>query len=147
MQANYLSDVANTVAATELKSYSIATQISAPGTLAETVVGAFSGAGGAALDRVIITPASALAASDTVFVTVTIAKRTAGGAAVPVIVGTSKTVPGGGTGSWVAWTPVQMPANAGAAVAAGDILTVTIAGTGGGQNVPPCTIEIFTKLS
>lgn len=149
MQGNYTPDVANALAATEIKSFSVAA-LTAGTDLAETVLGAIGPSAGLQIGKVTITPTlagGALTASDTLFVTFTLNKRTAAGSPVVIASGTTKTSGSGGTGSWVAWTPVSIPVVAGAAVAPGDVITLAITHASSGTAVPVSVLELFTSVN
>lgn len=149
MQVNYTPDVGLTLAATEIKSFGIAA-LTAGTDLLETVIGAIGPANGIAIGKATITPtlaAGALTASDTLFVTITINKRTAAGSPVVIASVTTKTTGSGGSGNWVAWTPVNIPVVAGATVAAGDIITIAITHASTGTAVPVSVLEIFSAVN
>lgn len=144
MQVNYTPDVGNTLAATEIKSFGFAGGTAgAASDIAESVVGLIGATTGIALSKVTITPNSTLTASDTLFVTFTIAKRTAAGSPVTVASMTTKTSGSGGSGNWAAWTPVSVPIVAGSTFAANDVITVTATHASTGTAVPQFALELF----
>lgn len=111
---------------------------------AETAIGVVGpGPVNIAIGQVNIHPSAALTADNSNFATITVAKRTAGGGAVTIATATTKTAGGGGTGNWVAWTPLVIPASAGASLAPGDAITVTIAKSGTGVVVPQLWLAGF----
>lgn len=77
-------------------------------------------------------PISALTANNSNYLTITIFKRTAGGASVQLALVTTQIT---GSGNWTAWVPVPIPITA-PAVAAGDVLTFTVTHTGTGVALP-----------
>jgi len=89
-----------------------------------------------AIGAVSIHPQSALTADNTNFATITVAKRTGGGAPVTIASCTTKLVGGGGTGNWTAFTPVAMTVVANAFISPQDTITVTITKSGTGVVVP-----------
>jgi len=99
---------------------------------AETPVGMVAPTAGGDVKSLYYVPNNALTANDTTYATITVNKRTNGGA--PVVIGsvTTQTTAGGGSGNWTAWVPVQIPIVAGSTVAALDVLTyaITKASTG-----------------
>lgn len=148
MQSNYLPDVANSFAATEIKAFVIAGGTAGAGSdISESVIGRIGDSAGFALAKVTITPSAALTASDTLFVTFTVSKRTAGGSGVTVATATTKTSGSGGTGSWVAWTPVTIPLAANITLAAGDVLTITATHASTGTAVPQSILELFVAVN
>lgn len=108
---------------------------------AETTVGRVGSA--FQLGAVHIVPGAALTADPTNNATITVFKRTAGGAATAVAVGVTAASGANATGSWTAWVSVPMTLVSGAFVSAGDVLTVSITKGGSGVVVPQGTIEIY----
>lgn len=147
MNVNNPNDVGLAVAAQEFKSFIIAA-LGAAVDLAETPIGVCGPAAGVAVGAVIINPGpGTLTASDTLFRTITVSKRTAGGSPVTIATGTTKTAASGGTGNWVAWTPVVIPTVAGATLAASDSVSVAITHASTGTAVPASVLEIFTGVN
>lgn len=116
-------------------------------TTAETVIGQQGPNVGFTVGSVTFSPHAALTSNDTSYATITVSKRTAGGAATTIAVATTKTTGGGGTGDWAAWTPVTIPVSAGALVSAKDVLTVTIGKSGSGVVVPQGALEVFAAAA
>lgn len=151
MQANLPPDIANSLAGQEFKS----TQLSA--VVAGTDVAEFSigtvgpyASGGMAIGGGTLTlqaGAGTFTANDTNFTTFTVNKRTAGGAAVPIAIGSTKLTGANATGSMTAWGSVKLTAVAGASVAPGDNITVAITHGGTGLAVPASILELFPALN
>lgn len=119
----------------------LAAQIGAPGTQAEISIGVVGpGPLPISLGSIAIHPAAALTANGSNYVTITVAKRTAGGGAVTL--GTLAT----NVTSWVAWTPINMVLASGAFVTPGDAITVAIAATGTGVTVPQLYLAGFPSI-
>lgn len=81
-------------------------------------------------------PGAALTGDDTDYVTITIKKRAATDYTTAVTVASVTTKLTGGTGSWIAFTPVSLGAITNGDLLVGDILTATIAKAGAGKVVP-----------
>jgi hypothetical protein len=106
--------------------------------LAETPIGMLGpGPYQIAIGSVMIHPQLALTANDSNYATITVSKRTAGGAPVTIASCTTKTLGGGGTGNWTAFAPVAMTVAANAFISPNDTITITIGKTGTGVTVPP----------
>lgn len=151
MQANLPSDIANSLAGQEFKSW-LALAVTAGADQAEIQIGAVGpyAAGGMAIGGGTLTlqgTGATFTASDTNFTTFTVNKRTAGGAAVPILIGSTKLTGANATGSMVAWGNVKLTAVAGASVSPGDVLTYAVTHGGAGLAVPASIIEIFPALS
>ena len=116
----------------------------------ETSLGAIGVTSGLQIGKVTVTPqvvGSTLTASATVFTTITVSKRTAGGAPVTIAQATTNLTANGGTGNWVAWVPVNIPVIAGAAVADGDVITVLTTHASNGTQIPASLLEIFPAVN
>lgn len=146
MQVDYTPDVGNTLAATALQSWPIAA-LAAGTDLAETVIGLQGSTAGMNIASVQVVPSASLTASDTLFRTITVAKRTAGGSPTTIATATTKTSGSGGTGNWTAFVPVVIPLSTGAFIAAGDVVTLTIAHASTGTAVPASQLEIFVAAT
>lgn len=85
-----------------------------------------------------ITPGALLTADNTNYATITIQKRPATDYTTPATVATLVTNVAGG--SWVAFTPKSLGTLTNATLAAGDVLTITIAKAGTGVSVPISTV-------
>lgn len=148
MNVNNQNEVGLTLAATEVKSVAVAAitagSDSAP---AEMSMGALGAATGITIGSASYLTPGTLTANDTNYVTITVYKRTAGGAGVAIAQATTKTSASGGTGNWVAFTPVTIQAIAGAFVSAGDAVTATIVHTAGGVAVPAGVLELFMSVN
>ena len=93
--------------------------------------------------QVTIAPTAAMTNTDNSnYTTITVSKRTAGGSATPIATMTTQTVGGGGSGSWVAWTPMNMTLASGAFVTPGDVITLKAVLTGTGNANPTGTFYI-----
>lgn len=104
-------------------------------TLAETVIAAVSGTGKiTALD---ITPTGAVTASDTVYATITIKARDGIGGTAATVATLVTNVAGG---SWTAFTKKSMGAITNGTLAAGYLLTMTIAKASTGTTLPSFVI-------
>jgi hypothetical protein len=150
MNVNSVSDVGNSVVSTEIKAFNFAGGgAGAASDIAESVLGLIGPAVGFSLSKVTITPNAALTASDTLFVTYTIAKRTAATPGTPVTIATAttKTSGSGGTGNWTAWVPVTIPLVAGLSLAPGDVITVTATHASTGTATPQFALEVFTAAN
>jgi len=151
MQANLPSDIANSLAGQEFKSWLLAAVVAGTdvGEFAIGSVGPFAaggmGIGGGSLT--LQAGAGTFTANDTNFTTFTVNKRTAGGAAVPILLGSTKLTGANATGSMAAWSNVKLTAAAGASVAPGDVITVAITHGGTGLAVPASILEIFPSLN
>lgn len=86
-----------------------------------------------------IVPGANVTANDTDYATITIKKRPASDYTTPATVATLITNVAGG--SWVAFTPKSLGTLTNAAMAAGDVLTATIAKAGSGVSIPISVIE------
>jgi hypothetical protein len=102
-------------------------------TLSETPNGYVPSTQGGNVVSAVYIPTGALTASNSAYATISVFKRTAGGAGVLLAAVTTQIA--GGSGNWTAWVPVSIPVVA-APVSAGDVLTCTITQTGGGVAVP-----------
>lgn len=90
------------------------------------------------LAAIVIHPSAAVVANSSNFATITIAKRTGGGA--PVTLATLDTH----LTSWSAWTPINMVLAAGSVfVSPGDAITVTITKSGAGVVIPQLYLAGF----
>jgi len=150
MNGNYLPDVANQLAGQEIKSALVAaiTAGTDPGEQTLGVVGPCAAGiaiSGARLSLQV--PSGSVTANDTNYTTLTVNKRTAGGAAVPIAAGSFKTTGGGGIGNLAANSSVVLPGVAGATVAPGDLITLTVTHGGGGVAVPASIVELFGSLN
>lgn len=151
MQANVPADIANSLAGQEFKSVALAAVVAGADVAEVSIgsVGAFA-SGGMAIGGGMLTlvaGAGTFTANDTNFTTFTVNKRTAGGAAVPIAIGSTKLTGANATGSMTAWGNVKLTAVAGASVAPGDNLTVAITHGGAGLAVPASLLELFPALS
>ena len=86
------------------------------------------------LSALYIVPGANVTANDTDYATITIKKRPATDYTTPATVATLVTNVAGG--SWVAFTPKSLGTLTNATLAAGDILTATIAKAGSGVTIP-----------
>jgi hypothetical protein len=148
MQMNYPPDVANNVAAQEIKSFTLP-GVSAGTPLLEQPVGCIGPAPeGLAIGACRVSFGnSTVAASNSAYSTIIVSKRTNGGAAVPIASQSTQLTSAGGTGNWAAWTPVSIAIVAGAFVSPGDEITVQVTQTGGGVTTPAGFIEIFPSVN
>lgn len=96
--------------------------------------------------NMVIYSAAALSADPNSYAAVNIFKRTAGGAAVLLAQGSTTPTGSGGTGNWSQWTPVTVTAQAGATVAPGDGLSISVTKAGAGVAVPICSVSLFTQV-
>ena len=144
MHVNVPIDVAQTVACAGLALWQKSdADGSAAAATAETVIGGM-GPGvpsgqGIGLGSVKYIPAAALTGDPTNNATITVNKRTAGGAAVPIATLTTTAV----AGNWVAWVPVTIPLVANQFISPGDVLTVAITKGGTGVVVPQGQLEVY----
>lgn len=104
-------------------------------TTAETIIGRACGAMPIG-HTLYLSPQAALTADNTNYATITISKRTAGASKTTVATLTTQ-ISGGG--SWVAFTPIEIPLTA--AVAAGDTLQIEIAKAASGVAVQPFVLQ------
>lgn len=142
MQKMYPPSIADCLASTALLGWTIPTQLANGTDIAETVVGEFgTGSAGMPLSAIHYIPNAAMALSGTLGVTFTVAKRTAGGAAVTL--GTFTTV----STAMVAWTPAVFTLSAGAFVGAGDVVTIKSTHLSTGTATPPGELCIFTSAT
>jgi hypothetical protein len=84
-----------------------------------------------------INPAAALTADNTNYATITVQKRTNGGAAVTIASANTKIT--GGTGNWTAFAPISVSLTA--AASPGDTITYSISKSGTGVVVPALTLD------
>jgi hypothetical protein len=110
----------------------------------ETAMGMISPAAGGNVVAAYFVPQAALTADPTNNATLTIQKRTAGGAAVTIAQVTTTTA-AGGTGNWTAWQPVPITVSASAVANALDAITFNISKSGTGVVVPAGQILIFVS--
>lgn len=115
--------------------YNKAQDAAANTTTSETIMGRVAGAMPIG-HTLYFSPQGALTADDTNYATITISKRTAGGAATTVATAVTNVA---GTGSWTAFSPVAVTLTA--AVAADDVLTITVAKAGTGVQIPNMVIQ------
>lgn len=142
MDANYLPEVGAVLAEIGVFEWPLATAVTSPGTVAETAIGVIGpGPANIAIGTISIHPAAALTANGTNFVTVTVAKRTSGGAAVTLATLATSTT------SWVAWTAINMAVVAGAFVSPGDAITVKVVATASGVGVPQLVLVGYTTIN
>lgn len=95
-----------------------------------------------------ITPTGAATASDTLYATITIAKRDgAGGAASTIVAPTTKLSGSGGTGNWVAFTTLDAGTLANTYCVAGSVLTITVAKASTGTQLPSYVVSINYALA
>lgn len=144
MQQNYPPDIALNLAMMGFKPTAVAALgATADAELPMGTVG--PGPSGIAIGAVYINPgAGTLTASDSVFRTIVVQKRTAGGS--PVTLATATTKVTGGTGNWAAWTPVAIPVVAGAFVSPGDSVSVAFTHASSGTAIPACVVELFPTV-
>jgi hypothetical protein len=107
--------------------------------LGETLVGEIVESGTAS--AVLLRPLAALVADDSAFATVNVYKRTAGGARSLVATLTTKTISGGGAGSWARDVHLALVI-ASATVLAGDEVTAEITKSGAGVIVPAFDLSV-----
>lgn len=150
MQANYLTDVANSVVGQEIKSVNVAA-ITAGTDPAEQSIGVVGPCGSPiAIGSARLSaqaPTGTVTANDTNYTTFTVNKRTAGGAAVAIATGSFKTTGGGGMGNLAANSFVIIPGVANAFVSPGDLLTITVTHGGTGVAVPASIVELFGTIN
>lgn len=140
MQVNNLNDVGNALASQEIKSYPFPST-GATVDNAEVAVGAIGLSAGSAIGRVTYTTAGTIALNASNFQTITLTKRTAGGA--PVTLATLSTA----ALSVAAWVPAAFTIVAGASVAPGDILSIANVHSGTGVAIPAGVVEIFPAVN
>lgn len=118
------------------------------GNLSETAIGILGpGPQAVAIGTVLLHPSAAVTASNSAYTTISINKRTAGGAGVLIAsVSTQLSGTGVGSGNWVAWTTVPFTVVSGAYLSPGDVITFTAVGTGGGVTVPQFYLGGFTSI-
>lgn len=151
MIANYPPDIANNVAAQEFKAALLAAVLAGTDVTEYPIgtVGPYAAAaiaiGGATLTAQV--GASAFTASDTNYTTFTVNKRTAGGAAVAIAIGSTALTLANATGSLAAWSNVKLTAAAGAYISPGDVITVAVTHGGTGLAIPASILELFGKLT
>ena len=116
--------------------------------IGETAIGILGpGPQQVAIGAILIHPSAAVTASDTNYFTITVNKRTAGGAAVPIANASSSLTAGSGpTGNWSAWTTVAMTVVAGAFISPQDVVTVVTTKTGTPQTIPQLYLGGFTTI-
>ncbi len=100
---------------------------------------------GIEIGSVTINPSAAVTASDTNYCTISIFKRTAGGAGVLLASGSTSITLANPTGNWVAWVPVSLTRVAGAFVSANDVITISITKTGTGA-LPQFVLTGYTTV-
>lgn len=117
--------------------------------LAETSIGILGpGPTAVAVGNVLLHPSAALTASNSAYATFTVSKRTAGGAAVPIAsMSTQLLGTGVGSGNWTAWKTVPFTVVAGAFLSPGDVVTLQVLGTGGGEVIPQFYLGGFTTIN
>lgn len=143
MQKNYTPDVGDAVIAQGFFNYPVPA-ITAGTPLAEVVVdmqGRNVGCGVAEID--LIVSGAGVTASDTNFATITVSKRTNGGAPVTLATATTKTSGSGGLGNITAFVPTKIPLSGSPVVSAADVVTVTVAHTGSGVSIPASQLVGF----
>jgi hypothetical protein len=120
----------------------------AAGVLAEQAIGILGpGPTAVAIGTVLLHPSAVLTASNSNYTTISINKRTAGGAGVLIAsMSTQLSGTGVGSGNWVAWTTVPFTVVAGAFISPGDVVTFTAAATGSGVTVPQFYLGGFTSI-
>jgi hypothetical protein len=117
----------------------VAADAAASTATAEYVIGRFPQ--GAIIQNIKISPTGAVTAHDTTYATITVQKRDgAGGAASTVVAQTTKST--GGSGSWVAFTTLDMGTLTGATVTAGTIITLTITKASSGVQLPTFNLTV-----
>jgi hypothetical protein len=151
MQANYPSSLANAIASVALVDSPVIAGQTAGTDTAETycgMVGPGSDGTGAPVGSVYLVPISAgLTASDTLYDTITVTKRTAGGATVTIASATTKTTGSGGTGSWTQYKPVPLTVVAGATLAGLDEVGVAVTHASTGTTYPSFAICVFPSVN
>lgn len=148
MDINYTPEVGAVLAEVGLFEWPKAAADGAAGTAtAETSIGLLGpGPNQIAIGAVQFHTSAALTANDANFATITVSKRTNGGAATTLATATTQTVPTGGTGNWTAFSNVTIPVTSGAFVSPGDSITVTITKSGSGVVVPQGQLAVFPKI-
>ena len=139
MQKNLPSDCGDAVVAQGFVNWPVAA-ITAGTPLAEVPVDMQGTNVGLNVGSMYLLPNAALTASNSAYATITVAKRTAGGSPTTIASVTTQIT---GSGNWTAFKPVPLNVVAGAFLAAGDVVTVTVAHTGGGVNVPASQLVGF----
>lgn len=132
MNPNYTPDVGLALLAQGLFNYPVPAITG--GTDVETVADMQGSNAPAAIGSVYFVPGGAVVASDTNYTTITVAKRTNGGA--PTTIATLVTKITGGSGNLTAFKPVAMTVVPGAFLSAGDVVTVAATHTGTGLSIP-----------
>ena len=122
--------------------------VAADTALAETCIGVVGpGPRQIAIGTVSLHPNAALAANNAAYATISVFKRTAGGAAV-LLASITTQVAAPGSNSWVAFTPFNLVVVAGAFVSPGDAITYSITQTGAGAPLmPPFIIAGYPKAN
>ena len=93
-------------------------------------------------------PHAALTESDTLYATVTLELYTAAGAeSAALATFTTKKAASGGSGSWVAGTPITFSSFAGDAIAAGYWVGLKVEKASTGTALPACSLVIVTDLT
>lgn len=142
MQANYPPDIANTLGENAFIGWNNQAAVAAGTPIAETVIGELGHSGtGLPISSIEFSPAAAVALNASNFTTWTVAKRTAGGAAVTL--GTFSTA----TTAMAQWTPAVFTLAAGAFLSPGDIVTVKTVESGTGASKPQGELSIFTSVN
>lgn len=152
MIQNYPPDIANNVAGKAFKSWLLAAVVAGTDVGEFTIgsIGPYAAAGMTIGGGTLTLQAGAgtFTANDTNYTTITVNKRTAGGAAVPIAIGSTAltSAVANATGSMAAWSNVKLTKVAGAFVSPGDVLTVAITHGGSGLAVPASILEIFPQV-
>lgn len=121
--------------------YEVIADAAAGTTTAETVIGSSRTA--LTVSNISWTPSGAVTASDTLYATITIkAGDGAGGSRTTLVENTTKVTGSGGTGNWTAFSRMSLGTLSSSAIAAGGIVTLTIAKASTGTQLPAGTIEI-----
>lgn len=117
--------------------HQVAADAAASTTTAETAIAYLKSAQTVA--RIMVVPTGAVTASDTVYATITVAKRDGAGGAATTIATLITNV---ATGSWVAFTPKTFGAITAGDIAAGSVLTYTVAKASTGTQLPAFKLQI-----
>jgi len=111
---------------------------------AETTFGLGSIFTGTLVNSVYFVPGAAVTASDTNYATITVQKRTAGGAATTIASGSTTLTVGTPLGNFTAFVPVLLPLSVpNISLLASDVLTFNITKTGTGVVLPASTIAVY----
>ena len=128
MNSNYLPDVANAIVAQGVFNWPVAPIAGAVSEVPLDLQGPNAGAGIAA---VYFVPGASLAASNSVYLTITVSKRTNGGAPVTIAIGSNQVSGANALGAFTAFVPIALKLVPGSVLNPLDVVTMSIAVTGG----------------